>query len=268
MNRHDASRPGPVDDPLPDAATLADRLGARVVVHDVVESTMTTARRDDGSIPAVHLAERQRGGRGRHERGWASPPGNLHATVVWPDPEGAIPPAVLAAIQLGWSRAIGAAGGPRTTCKWPNDGLLDGAKWAGTLAVRHRGSGGSRLLVGLGANLTVAPELADDDRATIALGERWDPWPGRRRVVPLLLSTALGVLREGPRAITDALTAWDRRDALASGEPIRVETSAGSTSGRYAGVSPDGRLLLERAGGGETLAFTAGEVVRLDRPSG
>lgn len=252
------------EDPLPAATHLADRLGVRVVLHDVVDSTMEAAGVDPGTGPAIHLAERQRAGRGRHDRRWESPPGNLYATVAWPDPEGALPPAVLAAIQLAWSRTIEASGGPTTSCKWPNDGMLGGGKWAGALARRERGPGGRRLLVGLGANLTVAPELDDETRPSAALAEQWRPWPGRRRVVPLLLGSALEVLRGGPRGVADALAGWDRRDALAIGESIAVETPKGTRTGRYAGVTPDGRLRLDTVEGG-TVAVVVGDLVRVTR---
>lgn len=255
----------PAADPLPAAGALAERLGVRVVVHEVVGSTMEAAGDDVGPAPVVHLAERQTAGRGRHGRRWESPAGNLHATIAWPDPEGAIPPAILAAVQLAWSRAVEEAGGPRTGCKWPNDGMLEGRKWAGALAVRSPGPSRGRLLVGLGADLTVAPEVDPGGPPPIALAERWHPWPGRRRVATLLLEAALDVLRAGPRAVPDAIAGWDRRDALARGEPIAVETPEGPRRGVYRGVAPDGRLRLEVDGRTELLA--AGDVTRL-RPAG
>lgn len=254
-------------DALPDAASLAGRLGARVVVHRTVSSTMDAARDDPGPAPAVHLAERQDAGRGRHGRVWASPPGNLYATIAWPDAEGALPPGILAAIQLAWSRAVEAAGGPRTTCKWPNDGLLGEGKWAGALAASDRGPAGRRLLVGLGANLTVAPDLPGESPAAVALAERWRPWPGRGPVVTLLLEAAVGVLRGAPRGVADALEGWDRRDALRRGAPIALRTPRGVLTGRYAGVAPDGRLRLS-TDDGETIHVAAAEVVRTAPPKG
>lgn len=248
-------------DPLPDAGTLAERLGVRVVIRDVVGSTMESAAEDAGAIPAIHLAERQTEGRGRHGRRWESPAGNLHATIAWPDPEGAIPPAILAATQLAWSRAVERAGGPRTACKWPNDGMLEGRKWAGALAVRSSGETGGRLLVGLGANLTAAPETGPGGAPAIALAERWRPWPGRARIVPLLLEAAVDVLRAGPRAVPDAIAGWDRRDALRRGDAVAVETAEGVRRGVYGGVAPDGRLRLEADGA--TALLAAGDVTRL-----
>lgn len=254
-------------DPLPDAETLAGRLGVRVVVHETVASTMDAARDDPGAAPAVHLSERQVAGRGRHGRPWVSPPGNLYATIAWSDPEGAIPPAVLAAIQLAWSCAVEAAGGPRTTCKWPNDGLLGKGKWAGALAVADRGPAGRRLLVGLGANLTVAPELPGESRPAAALAERWRPWPGRARVVPILMEAAIEVLRGAPRGVADALARWDLRDALRRGEGITLETPGGVLRGWYGGVAPDGRLRLS-TGDGASVLVAAADVVRTSRSQG
>lgn len=252
---------GPDGDPLPEADDLAGALGVRVAVHGTVGSTMATAREDPGPLPAVHVAERQTAGRGRGGRTWESPPGNLHATIAWPDPAGRVPPAVLAAIQVAWADAVDRAGGPACRWKWPNDGYLGEGKWAGALAVRA----GDRLLVGLGANLTRAPDLPPGGPRPAALAERWSPWPGRGRVVPLLLGAALEVLRDAPARVPAALARWPERDALAAGRAVTLATPTGPRTGRYLGVAPDGRLRLEGPAGEERHA--AGDVRAL-RPAG
>lgn len=242
-----------------EAAALAAALEVRVVVHGEVDSTMDEAERDRGGRPVVHLAASQRAGRGRRGRRWRSPPGNLYATVAWPDPDRRLPPGILAAVQLAWAEAVAAAGGPRLACKWPNDGLVEGLKWAGTLAVRGSGPAGEELRLGLGANLAAAP--AGPGPAAAALAPAWPGWPGRVEVQRLLLAAALEVLAEGEPGVAARLARWPGFDALAPGETIAVRLPAGERRGAYAGVDAGGRLRLRTPAGIEALA--AGEVVRV-----
>jgi BirA family biotin operon repressor/biotin-[acetyl-CoA-carboxylase] ligase len=223
----------------------------RVVAHGVVGSTMDVARDDPGGAPVVHLAAVQTAGRGRRGRPWESPPGNLYATIAWPDPGGTWPPAVLAAVQLAWAEALEAAGFPAARVKWPNDGWIAGRKWSGVVAERA----GARLLLGLGANLARAPAGAT------ALAEHWRPWPGAEAASELLLQAAIAVLRAGPGEFPARLARWPARDALEPGEPLVVEAPGGPVEGRYAGVAPDGRLRLAGAAG-ERL-FAVGDAVGL-----
>ncbi|MFN2420614.1 MAG: biotin--[acetyl-CoA-carboxylase] ligase [Gemmatimonadota bacterium] len=242
-----------------DRALLEEALGVPVVVYDVVDSTMTEAAADPRA-PLVHLAEEQRAGQGRHGRVWASPAGNLYATVAWPEGADPFPAALLAAIQVAWAEAIAGAGGPTSRCKWPNDGVLGGGKWSGLLA-RRVADGGSRLLVGLGANLERAPRLAAVLQP-VALRDHWAPWPGRAAVGALLLDAALGVLRGGAAAVHERLTRWPRYDAFQIGAELRVDTPEGEQRGRYLGLSPDGRLRLEVDGADIQIAVGEAHAVR------
>jgi len=240
---------------------LADRLGIRVVEHDVVESTMARALADPGPAPALHLAVRQTAGRGRHGRHWESPAGNLHATLRWPEGGAPFPPAVLAAIQIEWARAIERMGGPAVRCKWPNDGWLEGAKWAGVLAVRPARRPGE-IHLGLGANLSASP--ADLPEPTTHLALHWPGWPGAPVVAEALLGAALSVLAAGPAGVAEQLAAWPGYDALDPGEDLVVELTGGARRGIYRGVDGEGRLRLQTAGGEERVE--SGEARRV-RPA-
>lgn len=248
---------------------VAAALPVRAVAHGAVDSTMDLAAEDRGPWPAVHLANRQRRGRGRSGRGWASPPGNLYATIVWPDPEGGWPPAALAAIQLAWAEAIVERGGPDARCKWPNDGVVGEGKWSGLLARSLAGPGGRRLLVGLGANLATAPDdLPDASLPPTALAAHWPGWPGPEAIARLLVEAAIDVLRAGSAAALAGLGRWPERDALAPGETLVVDTSTGTLEGEYAGIDGDGRLRLRTAGGEARVTVAEAVRVRRDQPVG
>ena len=233
---------------------LEARLRVRVVAHGSIDSTMTAALEDDGPAPALHVCESQSAGRGRLGRSWISPPGNLYATIRWPESEPVFPPGVLGAIQVEWARAVRAAGGPEVRCKWPNDGWLEGAKWSGVIAVRPAGRAGE-IHVGLGANLVAAPPEPADPPAT-ALARHWPGWPGPEAVAEMLLAAAPGV--------AGRLADWQFHDAIAPGAPIDVEASGRVRWGIYRGIDADGRLRLEEESGEARLS--SGEVARL-RPA-
>ena len=112
-----------------------------------------------GSI-AVVSAEAQERGKGRENRNWDSPKGNLYLTFILPLPKqtnGSTLSLVLAATvaELLKQKGIG------VQMKWPNDLLIGGAKVGGIL-----GSGSSPLLLGIGLNVASHPLL---DRPTACL---------------------------------------------------------------------------------------------------
>lgn len=241
------------------SAGLAERLGVRVVEHGRIDSTMAAALADAGPLPAVHLAESQTAGRGRHGRSWESPPGNLYATIRWPELGDPYPPGVMGAIQIEWARAIRAAGGPDARCKWPNDGWLEGAKWAGLLAVRPAERPGE-IHVGLGANLVAVPEEVAYEATE--LGSHWPAWPGSEEVAAMLIGAALAVLRDGPGGVGSRLADWSRYDALAPGTPLIVEGAGARRTGTYLGIDADGRLRLAREDGEVRIASGEARKVR------
>jgi BirA family biotin operon repressor/biotin-[acetyl-CoA-carboxylase] ligase len=243
-------------------AGLEARLELRIVAHGRIGSTMVAALEDSGPAPALHLAASQSAGRGRLGRTWTSPEGNLYATFRWPESEPVYPPGILGAIQIEWARAIRAAGGPDARCKWPNDGWLERAKWAGTMAVRPAERPGE-IHVGLGANLVAAPPAISDPPAT-ALERHWPAWPGRDAVSELLLVAAVEVLRDGSEGVRARLAEWPRYDAIALGERIDVYAAGRLRTGTYLGIDADGRLRLAE-GSGE-VRISSGEVARL-RPA-
>jgi BirA family biotin operon repressor/biotin-[acetyl-CoA-carboxylase] ligase len=243
-----------------DQAALERALGIPVVIHGVVDSTMSRAE-EDPRAPLVHLATEQRMGRGRLDRSWVSPPGNLYATVAWRERGEPLPAGLLGAIQIAWAETVAALGGPRVRCKWPNDGMLGEAKWAGMLARR---GGDGRLLVGLGANLERAPDEGELERGAalaVALADHWEGWPGTSAVGQALLAAAVAVLREGATGIEARLGRWADHDAFEREISLQVETSQGEREGRYLGIAPDGRLRLAIEGREVTVA--AGEARRV-----
>ena len=222
--------------------------GYRLQRRDSVVSTMEEARRaaaegDSGRLWCV--AREQTGGRGRHGRVWASPPGNLYTGLLLVAP---CEPALAA--QLGFVAglalhdAVAAASGLSRdlALKWPNDLLLGEAKLAGLLLEGETRGSRFDLVIGIGINVAshpidtpypaaalrpVAPHVTPDALLT-ALAESW-----AERFAQWQRPGGFGPIRE----------AWLERAAF-RGEPITIRQGERTLSGRFEGIDPQGRLQL------------------------
>lgn len=225
--------------------------GYTLVSLDAVDSTNEEARRRIAAgAPhgTVIRARRQRRGRGRRGRRWASPPGNLYATIVLR------PPPVPALGQLAFVAALGAGDALRPLApvvfKWPNDLLLGDAKLGGILIeVFDRA-----VAVGVGVNVARAPSgpgfaaarLPAPVRAPDLIGpicRCFDAWYERWR-------------REGFAPVRAAWLAH----AAGLDRPVEARLPGTVASGLFRGLDEDGGLILERPDGGRQVV-AAGDVL-------
>lgn len=141
--------------------------GASLVVHlEEASSTQTEARalaKKGCPDRTVVWADRQSAGRGRLERKWESPAGNLYFSAVL---RPSFAPSALGAYSLAAAEAVAQAlrehAGVETTVKPPNDVYAvqqgEARKVCGILA---EASGGQRaldwLIVGVGVNVNKVP---------------------------------------------------------------------------------------------------------------
>jgi BirA family biotin operon repressor/biotin-[acetyl-CoA-carboxylase] ligase len=202
------------------------------------------------------IADRQTAGRGRQGRQWFDSTGNfMGSTIVRPDPHD--PPAPTLALMAGLAlyEAIAPllADPSALSLKWPNDLLIGRAKLSGILLERE----GDTVIVGIGVNLAASPQV--EGRETIALSAL-GPTPNRDDFTATL---AASFDRELDRWRTVGLEPLLRRwqaAAHAEGTSLSVHEPGGaSVSGRYAGLAPDGSLLL-RLEDGTTRPIHAGDV--------
>ena len=138
--------------------------------------------------------------------------------------------------------------------KWPNDVMLGGAKLGGVLldAAWTPGGGLDWLVIGFGANLAAAPNLA----GATALAEQQEPYAVACALLarldywaPVLQAGGFGAVRE----------AWTKRGP-ALGTHLRVSAGPGEVAGTFAGLGDDGSLLLQS--GGRVHAFCTGRVLQ------
>ncbi|WP_428375075.1 biotin--[acetyl-CoA-carboxylase] ligase [Lichenicoccus sp.] len=242
----------------------------RLQCHETLASTsdlcLERARAGEPAGLAV-LARAQTRGRGTRGRGWLAADGALALSVllrpgtgdaarasVWP---------FVASVALHDALALTPRHRQALRLKWPNDVMLSappvpGRKLAGILIERSPAAGGDAgwLVLGFGANLAGAPELADRPTACLAeLGAA----PGPRVIADRLLDALAARCDEMHRDGFDAVRqAWLAR-AYPAGTPLAVRTPAGETVGSFASIAEDGTLLL-RVGGSLTRIST-GDVV-------
>lgn len=202
------------------------------------------------------VADRQTAGKGRQGREWFDGAGNfMGSTLVrltTRDPA----PATLALVAglAAYEAVVQLLPDPAALrLKWPNDLMIGTAKLAGILLARE----GEAIVVGIGVNLAVAPDLSD--RETIALAAL-GPAPDRD-----LFAHSLAVFfdREIERWRTYGLEPLLRRWEAAAhpiGTALAVQEPRGTAvTGTFGGLAPDGSLLL-RLADGACCAIHAGDV--------
>ncbi|PKN40882.1 MAG: biotin--[acetyl-CoA-carboxylase] ligase [Deltaproteobacteria bacterium HGW-Deltaproteobacteria-18] len=224
-----------------------DLPGARVYLCGPCTSALDVARHlaEQGCLAPWDsvLATRQWAGRGQMRRTWISQPGNLFAAWRLPMPPG--PWQNMLSVLVGGILCLGLRDlGLPVRLKWPNDILLHDRKIGGIL-IEERGE---VLLAGIGLNIASCPEDADlrRDHACVAaslggllqgmsifgLWLRLVNFGRLRYTAELSDSTPL----EFSQLIEPVLAYL--------GSLVRVSDNRSSVSGTYAGLSPDGGIIL------------------------
>ncbi|TXM73309.1 biotin--[acetyl-CoA-carboxylase] ligase [Methylobacterium sp. WL12] len=245
----------------------ARAVGHRLHVHDRLGSTNTEAldqARAGATGPLWVAAHAQEAGRGRRGNAWASVPGNLTASALWPvagvEPERVAGLGFVAGVAL--VETLEAVCGPGSAgtfgLKWPNDVLAGGAKLAGILLEAETLPGGRRAVaIGFGVNVAGVPEAFSSSAASLAgFGYQSD---------------AGMVLADLTNKLAAAARIWDRgrgfpeiRErwlARASGLGSRIAVRSGTETlvGDFEDIDEGGRLVI-LAPDGTRRTVTAGEV--------
>jgi BirA family transcriptional regulator, biotin operon repressor / biotin---[acetyl-CoA-carboxylase] ligase len=236
---------------------------APVIRLDTVDSTNAEAlRRARGGVrgPLWVVAAAQTAGRGRRGRAWASPAGNLYASLLLVDPApAAVAPqlAFVAGLAVHDACAAVAPGlADALALKWPNDLMCRGAKIAGIL-IEGEGGAGVVAVIGIGVNCRHHPEAVEHPATDFAA-------QGAPIEAPALLDAL-------PRTMAARLTEWDRGAGFAAirnawlaraaglGQALRARLPDREASGVFETLDEAGRLVLRLADGRREV-ITAGEV--------
>jgi len=205
-----------------------------------------------------HIALRQTAGRGRQGREWFDGSGNFMGSTVVDLRAGDPPPATLpfiAALAV-WQAITDAVGDAADAkLKWPNDVLLNGGKVSGILLELV----GSCVVVGIGVNLSKAPDLTD--RKTAALSD-FVAVPGLEDFAASLAKHMTEFLKFWRNQdFANVVDAFLARSMHEIGAPISVHDNGGDVvKGTFAGLEPtDGALRLRLADGSERV-IRAGDI--------
>ena len=243
---------------MPDPLIRPDPL-IKIVAEIASTNSALLERLSQGEAPAEGhwlVADRQTAGRGRAGRVWTGGFGNfMGSTAVALRDHEALPQTLALVAGLSVHRALMSVAPELVglALKWPNDLLVGEAKLGGILLERQRDA----VVVGIGVNLAEAPDV-----------------PGRKTAS--LAGLGYSVSRDAfAAALTETwaedLTAWHAggwpmlREAwlvrsLPKGTLLGVNLSEeGHLIGGFAGLEPDGAVLL-RLADGAVRAIHAGDV--------
>lgn len=188
-------------------------------------------------------ADHQTKGRGRLQRAWSSPVGNLCLTLTgFPPLEEALYPRVTFIASLALYDAIESAGVDphHLALKWPNDLLLDYKKAGGILLEVFKTHSGSALSIGVGLNLTSFPTDTAFPATSLAdHGYSLSPHHARELLEESFSKIWNLYATQGFGAVCEA---W--RGRVHKTPQIRVTAAAGELTGVFHNLSPEGHLVL------------------------
>lgn len=250
--------------------------GCRLQTHERVDSTNASAfaaarEGDPGQLWIV--AREQTAGRGRRGRAWSSPPGNLYASLLVIDADGAadatgtISLAAAVALYQALVDTAGPAAAERLALKWPNDVLCDGRKVAGILVEgAELGEGRRALVIGIGVNCNSHPPVEGAHPAANLAALGLDVGPDQ-----LFLNLAQRMADElerwnGGRNFDSVRTRWLARSA-GVGAAVRISLPGGDVEGSFETVDSAGRLVLRQHDGSTRVVSSGDASVRLSRGS-
>jgi BirA family biotin operon repressor/biotin-[acetyl-CoA-carboxylase] ligase len=230
---------------------------------DAIESARSGERG-----PIWFVTAEQTAGRGRRQRAWVSPRGNLAASVLEVLD---IAPAVAATIGFAAGLAEEAAlekvsieaamrlgpDRPRYTLKWPNDVLANGKKLVGIGLEAEAVGDRLAIVVGIGTNIVAAPEGTPTPAVSLAdLGVQISA----EELFSTLTDTWVefrGIWDNG-RGFAEIRKLWLER-AARLGEPIAIHTGTTVLEGIFDTIDDTGCLIV-RTAEGRSVPIAAGEV--------
>jgi BirA family transcriptional regulator, biotin operon repressor / biotin---[acetyl-CoA-carboxylase] ligase len=248
--------------------------GHRLVAFDQAGSTnaeaMAHARQGERG-PIWFVTTEQTAGRGRRQRAWIAPRGNLASSVL---EVMNISPAVAATMSFAFGLAhesalqrvsveanLRLAGSDRLDylLKWPNDILVGGRKLCGLLveAEAMPDGGGLAVVAGIGTNIIAAPEGTPTPATSLAalgvhisaeelFAAQSDAW------------VEFSGIWDNGRGFAEIRKRWLER-AYGVGEPVAIQTGTMKLEGTFDTIDDTGCLIV-RTADGRRVPVTAGEV--------
>ena len=251
----------------------ATSAGYRLAVFDQVGSTNTEAMahaRDSENGSMWFVTTMQTAGKGRRQRAWVAPRGNLASSVLEIID---VPPATAATLGFAAGLSIASAlqqvsieanmrragSDPlKFLLKWPNDVLVEKQKLVG-ISLEAEAVAGGRLavVVGIGTNVVAFPEGTPTPATSLsALGVH----VGAEELFAVLSDAWVefrGIWDNG-RGFAEIRRLWLER-AARLGERVAIQTGNATVEGIFDTIDETGCLIV-RTAEGKHLPIAAGEV--------
>jgi BirA family biotin operon repressor/biotin-[acetyl-CoA-carboxylase] ligase len=249
----------------------ATSAGYRLNAYDQIGSTNVEAmaRARDGDRGSIwFVTSEQTAGRGRRQRAWIAPRGNLASSVL---EVLRITPATAATLGFAAGLAMEAAlrkvsveaalrAGPQPLkydLKWPNDVLAGGKKLVGISLDAEAVDDHLAVVVGIGTNVVAAPEGTPTPAISLAaLGVQ----VGAEELFSVLSDSwvdFLGIWDNG-RGFGQIRRLWlDRAAGL--GQAVAIKSAGSTIEGTFDTIDEQGCMIV-RTGAGQLVPITAGDV--------
>jgi BirA family biotin operon repressor/biotin-[acetyl-CoA-carboxylase] ligase len=225
------------------------------------EATSTNAEalrlaKENAPHGTIVIARRQSKGRGRYDRSWDSPEGNLHMSILLrPDMDMApYLPQLSFVAAVACRDALDEAGLPGIQFKWPNDLLIKGRKFGGIL-LESVGKG-EAVVVGIGINIAHFP--ADAAFPATSLAAENFPMP-TEELMHLILPDFERRYAEWHAHDFEGIRQTWLAHAAHIHEKVSLRLPEGKVEGILEGMGEDGALLLKVDG--KIKKFLAGDVL-------
>jgi BirA family biotin operon repressor/biotin-[acetyl-CoA-carboxylase] ligase len=236
-------------------------MGQKVIYYPTLDSTMEAARREaqwGASAGTIVVAEEQTAGRGRLQRNWISPKGQLAFSIILRPNMDYLPQMIMIS-SLAVAYSIQKLTGLRPRIKWPNDVLIGEKKVCGILIENDiRKNSLKHTIIGIGVNVNMNikdyPEISSIATSLVdELGEE----VSRAQLLRQLL-VELEILYHALPDGDSIIEQWQSR-LMTLG--LRVYVNMGDTyyDGIAESVCKDGSLML-RQKDGALIKIVAGDV--------
>ena len=236
-------------------------VGQKVIYYPTLDSTMEAARREaqwGASAGTIVVADEQTQGRGRLQRVWISPKGQLAFSLVLRPNMDYLPQMIMIS-SLAVTYAIQKITGLRPQIKWPNDVLIGEKKVCGILIendIRKNSLNHTIIGIGINVNMKIAEYLEISTIAT-SLSDELGQEISRLLLLRQILIEIEGLYYSLPNC-DSIMEQWQRRLGTLG---LRVYVNMGDKyyDGVAESVSKDGSLMLRQRDGG-LVKIVAGDV--------
>ena len=249
------------------AATAGYRLAAFDQIGSTNAEAMVRAREGERG-PMWFVTTEQTAGRGRRQRAWIAPRGNLASSVL---EVLQVTPAAAATLGFAAGLATEAAlrkvsveaalrAGPQPLkydLKWPNDVLAGGRKLVGISLDAEASGDRLAVVVGIGTNIIAAPEGTPTPATSLAaLGVQ----VGAEELFSVLSDSWVefrGIWDNG-RGFGQVRRLWlDRAAGL--GQAVAIKSAGSTIEGTFDTIDEQGCMIV-RTAAGQLVPITAGDV--------